>query len=51
MNNPTAIWIFHCFWGIPLLILEGAQEVVINLNEHYFLILNILGENYKVFYL
>jgi transposase len=46
-NTPTAKWIFECFVGIHVLILNGMQEMVLNLNDQHILILNLLGEAYR----
>jgi transposase len=46
-NTPTAKWIFECFVGIHVLILNGMQEMVLNLNDQHILILNLLGAAYR----
>ena len=49
-NTPTAKWIFECFVGIHVLILNEIQEMILNLNEQHILILNLLGPTYRAQY-
>jgi hypothetical protein len=49
-STPTARWIFQYFSGIHLLIIGGTQQLVLNLNEHYLLLLKLLGMRYKKLY-
>ncbi len=50
-SKPTARWIFECFVGIHVLILNEIQEVILNLNAQHIAILNLLGEKYREQYL
>ncbi|MES0337318.1 MAG: IS1634 family transposase, partial [Candidatus Magnetobacterium sp. LHC-1] len=50
IQNPTSRWIFQCFVGIHLLIIQDMQEIILNLNDLHRLILYILGDNYASFY-
>ena len=47
-NRPTARWIFHGFVGIHVLF-HGTQCMgILNLNEHHWQIINLLG--YQAYY-
>jgi len=50
VQNPTARWIFQCFFGIHLLVINEKDEFILNLNEKHSLILNLLGRSYQAFY-
>ena len=47
-DKPTARWIFHCFVGIHILLKDGLDMVILNLQEHHWKIINILG--YQPYY-
>lgn len=49
-KKPTARWVFYCFKGIHLLIVNKQQELVINLNEIHRKLLDMLGKNYWIYY-
>ena len=50
ISNPTARWVFQFFSGIHLLIIDGTQQVVLNLNEHHLRLLKLLGGRYEKLY-
>jgi len=49
-KKPTARWVFYCFKGIHLLIVNKQQQLVINLNEIHRKLLDLLGKNYWIYY-
>ncbi len=50
IQQPTARWIFQVFVGIHVLCIQHAEKMILNLNEHHQLILDLLGERYQFFY-
>ncbi len=50
IENPTIRWVFQYFVGIHLLIFEGIQIIVSNLDQHHLKILSLLGKDYEDFY-
>jgi transposase len=50
-SKPTARWIFHCFAGIELLIINLKEQIMMNINEMHKLILMLLGQRYLDIYL
>ena len=49
-KKPTARWVFQCFRGIHLLIIQEVTMMVLNLNEHHLRLLQLLGKSYEDFY-
>ncbi len=50
-QNPTAKWIFFCFYGIHIYSDERISEkYVINIKERHRIILDLLGHKYWKFY-
>lgn len=49
-KRPTARWIFQIFNGIHLLIINGLQCIILNLNKEHQLVLSILGKRYEIIY-
>lgn len=49
-QRPTARWVFFCFQGIHLLIMDEKTVVVTNLIERHKIILDCLGKPYWEFY-
>jgi len=47
-DRPTARWIFHCFVGIHILFQEGQCVGIVNLEEHHWNIITLLG--YQAYY-
>ena len=47
---PTARWVFFCFQGISVLIIDKTTEVVTNIIDRHKIILNCLGKPYWEFY-
>jgi transposase len=48
--TPTARWVFQFFRGIYALVVNVVKEVVLGLNIHHLLILNLLGKDYVSLY-
>jgi len=46
IKNPTARWIFECFFAIHMLYLNQNQKMVVGLNEQHRMILELLGTRY-----
>jgi len=49
-KNPTARWVFHCFKGIHLLVIDETQKLILNINETHRKLLDILGRKYWIYY-
>jgi transposase len=49
-QNPTTRWVFFCFLGLHIVILNGAKRQVTNLKERHRIILHCLGPPYQKFY-
>ena len=49
-RTPTAKWVFHCFVGVHLLVINSQQQLVLNLKEHHQRLLSLLGPRYQAFY-
>jgi transposase len=49
-QKPTTRWIFFCFLGIHVLIIDGKKNQVTNLKERHRIILHCLGPPYQYFY-
>lgn len=49
-QKPTARWVFQCFVGIHLLVINHQQQLVLNLKDHHQLLLSLLGRRYETFY-
>jgi transposase len=50
VQHPTARWIFQSFVGIHLLIIQGSEQLVLNLNAYHQQLLRLLGEPYEAYY-
>jgi len=46
IQNPTARWVFECFFAIHILYIAQAQKMVVGLNDKHQLILELLGVKY-----
>ena len=49
-DNPTLRWIFQCFQGIHLVILNGVKQIV-NLTDSRFETLNYFSKNCRKYYI
>ena len=49
-QRPTARWVFFCFQGISVLIIDKTTEVVTNIIDRQKIILDCLGKPYWEFY-
>jgi transposase len=50
-QRPTARWVFFCFQGISVLIIDKIKKVVTNIIDRQKIILDCLGSAYWEFYL
>jgi len=50
INNPTARWIFECFFAIHILYISHTQKMAVGLNEQHKIILELLGRSYWEYY-
>lgn len=50
-STPTARWVFHCFIGIQMLIINDTQHLMMNLSDTHRLIISLLGQRYLDIYL
>jgi transposase len=50
-STPTARWVFHCFIGIQMLIINETQHLMMNLSDTHRLIITLLGKRYLDIYL
>lgn len=46
IQNPTARWVFECFFAIHELHMAQAQKMVVGLENNHRVILEVLGSNY-----
>ncbi|MCF1456186.1 MAG: IS1634 family transposase [Shewanella sp.] len=49
-QNPTARWVFFCFQGINVLLVDGHEKHVVGLQERQLTIVSILGRPYQEIY-
>jgi transposase len=49
-QKPTARWVFQAFVGIHLLVLDGQEQLVLNLKDHHQQLLVSLGQRYEALY-
>ena len=49
-QKPTAKWVFFCFQGVSVLIINAQDQVVTNVIDRQRIILNCLGKPYWEFY-
>lgn len=49
-QNPTARWIFFCFLGLHLVILDKKKSQITNLKERHRIMLRCLGPPYQKMY-
>ena len=50
ISNPTTRWIFQFFTGIHILLANKTQVIVLNMNQHHFFLIKLLGEEYEKLY-
>ena len=46
VQNPTARWVFECFFAIHELYIPQTPKMVVGVKDHHRIILEILGSNY-----
>lgn len=49
-QRPTARWVFFCFQGISVLVINKKIEVTTDILDRQKVILNVLGKAYWRFY-
>lgn len=49
-QRSTARWVFFCFQGIHVLLIDNNTELITNLADRHRVILNCLGKAYWEFY-
>lgn len=49
-QRPTARWVFQCFVGIHLLVIDSQEQLVFNLKDHHQQLLALLEPRYEAFY-
>jgi transposase len=50
IQNPTLRWVFQLFVGIHLLLIQGVQVLMLNLNDLHRQVVGILGPPYETLY-
>lgn len=50
IKNPTMRWIFQCFNGIHVLIINASRTLIMNLKEKHLQILRLMGEAFQNIY-
>ena len=48
--RPTARWVFHYFKGIHVLVIGRARELVLNVQQQHYALLELLGQRYVALY-
>jgi transposase len=48
--RPTARWVFQFFKGIHVLVVEHVEQIVLNLEQHHSVLLQLLGPRYVAIY-
>jgi transposase len=46
-QKPTARWVFQCFVGIHLLVIDSQEQLSLNLKNHHQQLLALLGPRYN----
>jgi len=49
-NRPTARWVFQYFKGIHVLIIDRARQLVLNVQQQHYTLLDLLGQRYVALY-
>lgn len=49
-QRPTARWVFFCFQGIHVVVIDNQTELITNLADRHRIILNCLGKSYWEYY-
>ncbi|MEZ4887609.1 MAG: IS1634 family transposase, partial [Chitinophagales bacterium] len=50
VQNPSMRWVFECFEGIHILYMPDKKTLILNMEEHHRVILDLLGKQYWDFY-
>ena len=48
--RPTARWVFQYFKGIHVLVIGRARELVLNVQQQQYALLELLGQRYVALY-
>jgi transposase len=48
--RPTARWVFQFFKGIHVLVVEHVEQIVLNVEQHHSVLLQLLGPRYVAIY-
>ena len=49
-QRPTAKWVFFCFQGVSVVLIDKQIKIVTNILDRHKVILNCLGKEYWKFY-
>ncbi len=49
-QNPTARWVFFCFQGMEVLIVNDKQQLVLNIEDRHKITINSMGSIYHQIY-
>lgn len=49
-QQPTAKWVFFCFQGVSVVLIDNQMQIVTNVTDRHRVILNCLGKEYWKFY-
>jgi transposase len=50
IKKPTARWVFQCFSGIHVLIINKVHKLIMNLKEIHYKLLRLLGKKFERIY-
>ena len=50
IKKPTARWVFQCFSGIHVLIINKVHNLIMNLKEIHYKLLRLLGKQFELIY-
>lgn len=50
IKKPTARWVFQCFSGIHVLIIDKVHNLIMNLKETHHKLLRLLGKKFEYIY-
>ncbi|NEX22144.1 IS4 family transposase, partial [Thiorhodococcus mannitoliphagus] len=49
-TRPTARWVFQFFKGIHVLVVEHVEQIVLHVEQHHSVLLQLLGPRYVAIY-
>lgn len=50
IKNPTTRWVFQCFSGIHVLVINKTHGLIMNLKENHYKLLRLLGKKFEAIY-